>query len=191
MRSLRPGCDRSSSTRRQHKPPAPIFASTLPSASHSRKPIPTPIGGSPQTRSRARSSVGSGSAALQSARRDPHSTMVPLFIAALNDAINLSIEERAVLTTHIPDVVIIGLLLIAFIASAMMGYGFGRQGQRALDFQSKFCRHAGNRIWSGSRPGPASTRPDSRQSGAVAGRPTPYGNNGRAVRPALNDCSGS
>ena len=78
-------------------------------------------------------------AALQSARRDPHSTMVPLFIAALNDAINLSIEERAVLTTHIPDVVIIGLLLIAFIASAMMGYGFGRQGQRALIFKASFA----------------------------------------------------
>jgi len=77
--------------------------------------------------------------ALQSAHRDPHSTMVPLFIAALNDAINLSIEERAVLSTHIPDVVMIGLLLIAFIASAMMGFGFGRQGQRALIFKACFA----------------------------------------------------
>jgi hypothetical protein len=77
--------------------------------------------------------------ALQSARRDPHSTIVPLFIAALNDAINLSTEERAVLSTHIPDVVMIGILLIAFIASAMMGYGFGRQGQRALIFKACFA----------------------------------------------------
>lgn len=77
--------------------------------------------------------------ALRAARRDPHSTVVPLFISALNDTINLSIEERAVLTTHIPDVVIIGLLLIALIASAMMGYGFGRQGPRALVFKACFA----------------------------------------------------
>jgi hypothetical protein len=77
--------------------------------------------------------------ALQTAHRDPHSTLAPLFIAALNDAIDLSTEERAVLTTHIPDVVTIGLLLIAFIASAMMGYGFGRQGQRAIIFKACFA----------------------------------------------------
>lgn len=77
--------------------------------------------------------------AMQAARRDPRSTLVPLYIAALNDAINLSVEERAVLSAHIPDVVVIGLLLIAFIASAMMGYGFGRQGQRALVFKALFA----------------------------------------------------
>jgi hypothetical protein len=65
--------------------------------------------------------------------------MVPLFIAALNDTINLSAEERAVLNTHIPDVVIVWLLLIAFIASGMMGYGFGRQGKRALIFKAVFA----------------------------------------------------
>jgi transcriptional regulator with XRE-family HTH domain len=77
--------------------------------------------------------------AMQAANRDPHSTMVPLFIAALNDTINLSTEERVVLTTHIPDIVIVWLLLIAFIASAMMGYGFGRQGKRALIFKVIFA----------------------------------------------------
>ncbi len=43
------------------------------------------------------------------------------------------------LVAHIPDVVIIGILLIAFIASAMMGYGFGRQGKRALGFKALFA----------------------------------------------------
>ncbi len=76
---------------------------------------------------------------VEAARRDPHSTMVPLFLASLNDTINLSTEERTVLITHIPDIVIIGLLLIALIASAMMGYGFGRQGQRALAFKAAFA----------------------------------------------------
>lgn len=77
--------------------------------------------------------------AMAAARRDPRSTLVPLYIAALNDTINLSVEERAVLGAHIPDIVVIGLLLIAFIASLMMGYGFGRQGQRAIAFKALFA----------------------------------------------------
>jgi hypothetical protein len=77
--------------------------------------------------------------AVSAARRDPRSTIIPLFTASLNDTINLSIEERAVLATHIPDIVIIGLLLIGVIASAMMGYGFGRLGQRAIVFKAAFA----------------------------------------------------
>lgn len=77
--------------------------------------------------------------ATQAGNRAPHSTMVPLFIAALNDTINLSTEERAVLNTHIPDIVIIWLLLIAFIASGMMGYRFGQQGKRAIIFKAVFA----------------------------------------------------
>ncbi len=79
------------------------------------------------------------SLAIAAAQRDPHSTMVPLYIAALNDVIALSREEAAILNTHIPDVVIAWLLLIAFIASAMMGYGFGREGKRALVFKAIFA----------------------------------------------------
>lgn len=77
--------------------------------------------------------------AMRAAAKDVHSTMVPLFIAALNDTINLSIEERAVLTSHIPDVVIIWLLLIALIASVMMGYGFGKEGRHAPIFKAVFA----------------------------------------------------
>jgi hypothetical protein len=77
--------------------------------------------------------------AIDAGRRDAHSTMTPLFIAALNDVINLSTEERAVLTNHIPDVVIIWLLLIALIASAMLGYGFGRDNNRARVFKGLFA----------------------------------------------------
>ncbi len=79
------------------------------------------------------------SLAMRAAREDPHSTMVPLFITSLNDTIGLSTEEAAVLGSHIPDVVIIWILLIAFIASAMMGYGFGRQGHRAIVFKIFFA----------------------------------------------------
>lgn len=75
----------------------------------------------------------------QSAQRDPHSTMVPLFVAALNETINLSTEQRVVLTNHIPDVVIVWLLLIAFISAGMLGYGFGREGKRAPIFKGIFA----------------------------------------------------
>jgi hypothetical protein len=43
------------------------------------------------------------------------------------------------LNAHIPDVVIIGLLLIAFVSSALMGFGFGREGRRALIIKGVFA----------------------------------------------------
>ena len=121
MRSRPPGCDRSSSTPMHREKSAPTSASTLLRALHSRKPMPTQNQrlAADQTSSAVQRELWQ--VALQSARRDPHSTIVPLFIAALNDAINLSTEERAVLSSHIPDVVMIGILLIAFIASAIAG----------------------------------------------------------------------
>lgn len=77
--------------------------------------------------------------AIRAARRDPHSTIIPLFVTALNDTINLSIEERTVLTNHIPDVVIVWLLAIALIAAGMMGYGYGKEKRRAAIFQAIFA----------------------------------------------------
>ncbi|MBV9332594.1 MAG: hypothetical protein JO146_01165 [Candidatus Eremiobacteraeota bacterium] len=79
------------------------------------------------------------SAAIRAAGKDPHSTMVPLFVAAVNDTINLSIEERTVLTNHIPDVVIVWLLLIALIAAGMMGYGYGKERRHAVVFKAVFA----------------------------------------------------
>jgi hypothetical protein len=98
----------------------------------------------PQRRARADAFSSKAQAELwnlatHAARSDPHSTMVPLFVAALNEVINVSTEERAVLSAHIPDVVIVWLLLIALIASVMMGYGFGREGNRAPIFKAVFA----------------------------------------------------
>ncbi len=69
--------------------------------------------------------------AILEARKDPRSTTLPLLLTALNETIDLSTEEAAILEAHIPDIVIVGLVTIALIGSGMMGYGFGRQGQRA------------------------------------------------------------
>jgi hypothetical protein len=77
--------------------------------------------------------------ATQAAQRDPHSTMIPLFIAALNDTAALSREEAAILNAHIPDAVVFWLLIIALITSVMLGYGFGREGKRALIFKAIFA----------------------------------------------------
>jgi hypothetical protein len=76
---------------------------------------------------------------VQAAQRDPHSTMVPLFINALNDTVALGREEAAILDAHIPDVVIGWLLIIALIASTMMGFSYGREGRRALVFKAVFA----------------------------------------------------
>jgi hypothetical protein len=70
--------------------------------------------------------------AMQAARSDPHSTMVPLFISALNDTIDLSTTEGAILSAHIPDIVMIGLILMILIAAVMMGFNFGLKKQRAV-----------------------------------------------------------
>lgn len=77
--------------------------------------------------------------AAAAAHRDPHSTMVPLFVLALNDTAALSREEAAILNAHIPDVVVFGLLIIALISAVMLGYGFGREGKRALIFKATFA----------------------------------------------------
>lgn len=70
--------------------------------------------------------------AMDEARRDPRSTEIPLVVSTLNQTIDLSTEESAALAAHIPDIVMIGLIMIILIASAMMGFGFGRQHQRGV-----------------------------------------------------------
>jgi hypothetical protein len=71
------------------------------------------------------------SLATEASRREPH-PMTPLFITSLNDTIGISVEEADALEAHIPNSVFIGLVAIILIASGMMSYDFGRQGQRAF-----------------------------------------------------------
>jgi hypothetical protein len=48
--------------------------------------------------------------AMAESRRDPHSTMTPLFVSALNQTIDLSTEQGAVLNAHILDIVFFALV---------------------------------------------------------------------------------
>ncbi len=70
--------------------------------------------------------------AMAASRHDPHSTMTPLFVSALNETIDLSAEQGAVLDAHIPDIVFFALVLIMLIAASMLGYAFGLQAARAV-----------------------------------------------------------
>ncbi|HME80871.1 MAG TPA: hypothetical protein VKF82_02230 [Candidatus Eremiobacteraceae bacterium] len=93
----------------------------------------------------ARDEPGRRSAALQSkmwslamsaAQRDPHSTMVPLFIQTLNAVIDLSAEQDAALSATIPDAVLVILICVVLIAAALLGANFGRV--KEFDFPA-FC----------------------------------------------------
>jgi hypothetical protein len=68
--------------------------------------------------------------AMTQSSSDKHSTMVPLFIAALNDTIDESGEEEDVLAAHIPDPVVIVLSIVIGFASILLGIGFGRTDHR-------------------------------------------------------------
>lgn len=71
-------------------------------------------------------------AAMLAAHRDPHSTTIPLFVQALNDTIDMSGEQTAVLSSNIPGLVLGVLVVIALVAAVMMGFGFGRNKDRGF-----------------------------------------------------------
>jgi hypothetical protein len=68
--------------------------------------------------------------AMAQAARDNHPTMLPLFIQALNDMIDEGGEEEDVSAAHIPDPVVIVLVIVMGFASLMLGIGFGRTDHR-------------------------------------------------------------
>jgi hypothetical protein len=69
---------------------------------------------------------------MSAARLDEHSTMIPLFIVTLNETIDASAEQAAVLSAHIPDRVIAVLVAVIIIAAFLFGLGFGRTTYRGL-----------------------------------------------------------
>jgi len=70
--------------------------------------------------------------AMREATRDPRSTTIPLFVSSLNDTIDLSTKERAVLSAHIPDIVMVLLMLLIVATSGMLGAMFARIRQHAV-----------------------------------------------------------
>ncbi len=76
---------------------------------------------------------------MATARANPRSTEIPLFVLTVNTMIDASAEETAALSAHIPGVLIIGLVVIILIAVAMMGYDFGKEQRHGLVSQILFA----------------------------------------------------
>ncbi|HEX8807263.1 MAG TPA: hypothetical protein VF741_09945 [Candidatus Aquilonibacter sp.] len=76
---------------------------------------------------------------MSTARANPRSTEIPLFVLTVNNMIDASAEETAALSAHIPSVLIIGLVVIILIAVAMMGYDFGKEQRHGLVSQILFA----------------------------------------------------
>jgi hypothetical protein len=96
---------------------------------------------STNTDSEARSAAAERSAALEfriwrlaaaQERRDPRSTSEPLLLASLNEMIDASGRQEAVISARIPEVVLWILLVVVFFSAGLLGYGFGRTGKRGL-----------------------------------------------------------
>ncbi|MBV8489169.1 MAG: hypothetical protein JO199_01475 [Candidatus Eremiobacteraeota bacterium] len=69
-------------------------------------------------------------AGAQAERRDSRSTGIPLLLASVTDTIGTGNLQNALLSTHIPDIVIVALVLIALVAAGMMGFVFERAGKK-------------------------------------------------------------
>jgi hypothetical protein len=69
---------------------------------------------------------------VDAAHRNPSSTDVGLVVQALDDLAGVSAEEDAILATYVPKSVMFMLVVIASIATALMGFRFGRLGERGL-----------------------------------------------------------
>lgn len=63
--------------------------------------------------------------------RDRRSTVTPLFVQALNDTIDASGEQAAVLNAHIPDPVLFVLLAVMLIAAGLLGFSLGKSDRKA------------------------------------------------------------
>jgi hypothetical protein len=69
--------------------------------------------------------------AMTAVRRDPRSTLSPLFVQTLNEMIDMSLKEEAVLNAVIPTPILIVLLIVVLAAATLLGIDFGRKGKRA------------------------------------------------------------
>lgn len=69
--------------------------------------------------------------AMTAVRRDPHSTLSPLFVQTLNEMIDLSAKQEAILSAVIPTPILYVLLIVVLAAATLLGIDFGRSGKRA------------------------------------------------------------
>jgi hypothetical protein len=65
------------------------------------------------------------------ARQNPDSTTTALFISSLNDTINLHTRRMIALTAaRLPETILLGIYLVAFLAMALLGFQYSFHGER-------------------------------------------------------------
>lgn len=70
--------------------------------------------------------------AAKSAERDARSVSSGLFIASLNEVIDLHSKRAVAIANHVPESILVLLHAVAALAVGLMGYGCGLGGRRAL-----------------------------------------------------------
>lgn len=70
--------------------------------------------------------------AIVAAKKDPHSTTVPLFVSALNAMIDEEASAQATLHASVPPAVFVVLCGVVLLSAPLLGVGFGRARQRNL-----------------------------------------------------------
>jgi hypothetical protein len=76
---------------------------------------------------------------MEDARKDPHSTMTPLFVQALNELIDTAEKHDASLAALIPLPIVGVLLIIVLVSGVLLGIDFGRKGRRSPVVQLLFA----------------------------------------------------
>lgn len=69
-------------------------------------------------------------AGVVAARKDPHSTTIPLVLSALNLVIDESASQQATLLAVIPQAVLFALACVVLLTAPLIGVGFARVTQR-------------------------------------------------------------
>ena len=70
--------------------------------------------------------------AAQAMRHDGSPLLQLFFLQSLNDAIDQSQEQDAALAAHVPDAVVLVLMVVVAFASVLLGIGFGRTERRGI-----------------------------------------------------------
>ena len=70
--------------------------------------------------------------AVDAAAQDPRSVSTGLFIASLNDVIDVAEARRAAFSNHVPEPIVFMLIIVSFGAFGFIGYNRGAAGPRNL-----------------------------------------------------------
>jgi uncharacterized membrane protein len=77
--------------------------------------------------------------ANEAAEADPRSISLGLFTHAMNEVIDIKTKRDIAVANHVPENVLLFLLLFAVLAAAVLGYGNGLAGGRIMGLTAVYC----------------------------------------------------